>query len=425
MLLTGIMSSSPSLARRIGLVDAVTLGLASMIGAGVFVVFAPAAEVAGSGLLIGLGIAAIVAACNALSSAQLAATYPSAGGAYVYGREQLGEWAGFLAGWSFVVGKTASCAAMALAFATYVAPDGWERPIALAAVVALVAINCIGITRTALAARIIVGLVIAVLIGVLIIAVSAPTTAVVLSSTDLTGYGILQSAGLLFFAFAGFARLATLGEEVRSPAKTIPRAIIIALAIVVTIYVLVALALLVVLGPRALADSTAPLIDLVTAAGQGQLAPVVIGAAALATLGALLALIAGVSRTVLAMARGGDLPSGLASVHPRFVTPVRAELLIGLVVGILVLTTDLRQVIAFSSFGVLLYYFVANIAALSQRAPERRFPRAVSVLGATGCVVLAATLPWQAVVGGTLVLAVGVGYRVIRQRWLASHAARD
>lgn len=414
------MTGPVPLARRLGLVDAVTLGLASMIGAGVFVVFAPAAEVAGSGLLIGLVIAAIVAACNALSSAQLAATYPSAGGAYVYGREQLGEWAGFLAGWSFVVGKTASCAAMALAFATYVAPDAWERPLALAAVVALVVINCLGITRTALAARIIVAVVIAALVGVLVIAFSAPTMSIELSPTDLSGYGILQSAGLLFFAFAGFARLATLGEEVRSPARTIPRAIIIALSIVVVLYTLVALALLLVLGPRALADSTVPLVDLVAAAGYGQFAPVVIVAAALATLGALLALIAGVSRTTLAMARGGDLPAGLASVHPRFVTPVRAELLIGLVVAILVLTTDLRQVIAFSSFGVLLYYFVANVAALSQRTPERRFPRAVSVLGATGCVVLAATLPWQAVVGGVLVLAAGAGYRMIRQRVLES-----
>ena len=141
--------SRSELSRSLGLGDAIAIGVASMVGAGVFAVWGPAAQAAGSWLLLGLVIAAVVAWANATSSAQLAAQYPAAGGTYVYGRERLGPWPGFLAGWSFVVGKTASCAAMALAFAAYVAPDGWATPVAIAVVWVLVAVNCLGVTRTA------------------------------------------------------------------------------------------------------------------------------------------------------------------------------------------------------------------------------------------------------------------------------------
>ena len=126
-----------SLDRRLGLGDAVFIGLGSMIGAGVFAAYAPAARAAGTGLLVGLALAAVVAYCNATASAQLAAAYPRAGGTYLYGREVLGAWWGYLAGWGFMVGKTASCAAMALTFAAYVAPAGWLRPVAAAVVVVL------------------------------------------------------------------------------------------------------------------------------------------------------------------------------------------------------------------------------------------------------------------------------------------------
>src|SRR4051812_42670981 len=156
--------ASASLARRLGLADAVFIGLGSMIGAGVFAAYGPAAQAAGTGLLIGLAVAAVVAYCNATASAQLAAAYPRAGGTYLYGREVLGEWWGYLAGWGFVVGKTASCAAMALTFAAYVAPDGWLRPTAAAVVVVLTLVNCAGVSRTALLTRVLVSLVLIVLV---------------------------------------------------------------------------------------------------------------------------------------------------------------------------------------------------------------------------------------------------------------------
>ncbi|MTE22839.1 APC family permease [Microbacterium sp. ZXX196] len=405
---------SSTLARRLRLPDAVAIGLGSMIGAGVFVVFAPASEAAGAWLLAGLVIAAFVAYCNATSSAQLAAVHPVAGGTYAYGRAELGAWWGYVAGWGFVIGKTASAAAMALTFAAYVAP-GWEKPLAAAAVAALAGLNLLGVTRTALATKIIVVLVIGALAVVAVAGVAAGPAGQAADAGAPAGvYGVLQSAGLMFFAFAGYARIATMGEEVVDPARTIPRAIVVALAGAVAVYAVVAVAVLVALGPSGAAGSAAPLADVVAAAGWDAAGPVVRVGAALASLGALLALLAGLGRTSLAMAREGDLPRALAAVSATRRVPHHAEIAIAAAVIVVVLVGDVRGAIGFSSFGVLMYYFVANVAAHRQGPAVRRYPRALQVAGAIGCVVLVATLPWQSIAIGLAVTAIGVALRVAR-----------
>lgn len=417
----------PALRRTLGTRDAVLIGLGSMIGAGIFAAFVPAAAVAGSGLLIGLFIAGAVAFCNAASTAQLAARYPSSGGTYLYGRERLGPWPGFVAGWGFLIGKTASCAAMALVFASYVAPPGWEKPVALAAVLVLATVNCFGVTRTAAMTRIIVVFVLLVLGLVLVAGVVAVNAGVEASPQAVQlaggGYGILQSAGLLFFAFAGYARIATLGEEVRNPRQAIPRAIMIALGMVLLLYGLVGFTLLRVLGPAELAIATDPLVQVVAAGGWSWAGPIVRAGAAAAVAGAMLALFAGIGRTALAMARHDDLPRFLAVVDQRYRVPRNAEILVAVVVCLLVLAIDLRGAIGFSSFGVLLYYFIANVSALTQPEGERIYPRAVSVLGTIGCLVLVLTLPLPSITAGILVLLVGVVYRRIRLRGLARNPA--
>ena len=415
------MTESGRLARRLGTGDAVVIGLGSMIGAGVFSAFAPAAEAAGSGLLIGLLLAAGIAYCNAVASAQLAAQYPTSGGTYVYGRERLGHWWGFVAGWGFVIGKTASCAAMALTFAVYAIPDEpWaQRVVALVALLALTAVNLGGITRTAGLARLLVaGSLAALLVVVAAVAASGAATTGHLHADEpaVTPYGVLQAAGLLFFAFAGYARIATLGEEVREPARTIPRAIPLALGITVAIYLLVGLAALLAAGPAALAASTAPLVTAVEAVGAAWAVPAVRVGAVIASLGALLALIAGVGRTALAMSREGDLPRWLASIQPRHQVPDHAQLAVAAAAGVLIVATDLRAAIGFSSFGVLTYYAVANAAAYTQDDGWRRWPRALNLIGILGCAVLVVTLPLSAVATGLLVLAVGVGGRALAQR---------
>ena len=396
------------LQRRLGTTDAVVIGLGSMVGAGIFAALAPAAAAAGSGLLISLAVAAVIAYCNATSSARLAARYPTSGGTYVYGRERLGEFWGYTAGWSFVVGKTASCAAMALTVGWYAWPQH-AHVVAVAAVVALTAVNYLGIQKSALLTRVIVACVLAVLAAVVVIIAgsgSADTSRLALGG-DAGIAGVLQAAGLLFFAFAGYARIATLGEEVRDPAHTIPRAIPIALGIALTIYAAVAVAALSTLGTAGLADAPAPLADAVAAAGSPGWQPVVRAGAAVAALGSLLALILGVSRTTLAMARDHHLPPALAAVHPRFGVPHRAEVTVGIIVAILAAVVDLRGAIGFSSFAVLLYYAIANAAAWTLGH------RVVPAAGLAGCLALAFALPATSVITGLAVVAIGAAlYRV-------------
>ncbi|MEI2730515.1 MAG: APC family permease [Dermatophilaceae bacterium] len=410
---------SPTLQRRLGLADAVVIGMGSMIGAGVFAAFTPAAEAGGSGLLIGLALAGAVAWANATSSAQLAAQYPASGGTYVYGRERLGPAWGFAAGWAFVVGKTASCAAMALTVATY-ALGGEARAaqiLALAVLAGLTWVTIRGITRTARLARLLLTVTLLCLVVVVGVTLTATRTwhSPIQSLADASAYGVLQSAGLLFFAFAGYARIATLGEEVREPARTIPRAITTALAIVVVLYAAIALVLLVTIGPAGVARSPLPLLSAAEAANVSWLGVVLRIGATVASLGALLGLLAGVGRTTFAMARGGDLPGRLGVVDERTHVPVVAQLTIAGAVALLVLLTDLGHAIGFSSFGVLLYYAIANAAALTQDDAYRRWPRWVQLGGLGGCVLLALTLPWASVLAGAAVIGAGlVGRATIR-----------
>ncbi|WP_433861864.1 APC family permease [Streptomyces sp. L7] len=420
---TPAASANGALARRLNLGDAVVIGLGSMIGAGIFASFAPAAAAAGAGLLLGLVIAGFIAFCNATSSAQLAAQYPTSGGSYVYGREQLGEWSGFFAGWSFVVGKTASSAAMAITFATYAVPGPWVKPVAILAVILLTIVNTMGITRTALLTRVLVAISLVALTVAVIIGFTHTAASAALPGPEVTVYGVLQSAGFLFFAFAGYARVATMGEEVINPARTIPRAITTALTITLIVYVLVAVSALHALGPAALASASAPLGAVANTTGAAWPGIVIRIGAAAAALGALLAMIAGIGRTSLAMARNRDIPRWFADVHPRFSAPYRAELTLGLIVCLLVAVTDLRGAIGFSSFGVLLYYFVANSAAWTQTRENRRYPRFLAIAGAIGCLILVATLPLGSIIAGVIVLAIGLGYRLIRLR-VQSDSAR-
>ncbi|MGW7093313.1 APC family permease [Streptomyces sp. NPDC054874] len=411
-----VAGGAGGLRRRLGVFDVVVIGLGSMIGAGIFVALGPAAEAAGSGLLLALAVAAVVAYCNATSSARLAARYPRSGGAYVYGRERLGDFWGYLAGWAFVVGKTASCAAMALTVGAYLWP-GQERAVAVLAVAALTAVNYAGVQKSARLTRVVVAVVLMVLSAVVLAALtsSGADASRARIGSDAGVGGVIQSAGLLFFAFAGYARIATLGEEVRDPARTIPRAIPIALGITLAVYGLVAGAALTVLGPGGLADTTAPLADAVRAAGAGWLVPVVRVGGAVAALGSLLALILGVSRTTLAMARDRHLPHALAAVHPRFGVPHRAELAVGAVVAVLAATTDVRGAIGFSSFGVLAYYAIANASAWTLAPEEGRPNRLVPAVGLTGCAVLAFALPPDAVISGAAVVVLGAAVFGIRK----------
>jgi APA family basic amino acid/polyamine antiporter len=402
--------------RRLRLPDAVVIGLGAMLGAGVFSAVGPAAGAAGSWLLGGLVVAGAVAYANASSSAALAALYPESGGAYVYGRRRLGPPWGFLAGWAFLAGKLGSCAAMALTLGSYLAP-AMARPVALGGLAAVTTANYLGVGKTAAATRVIVVVVLAALaaaVAGMLLGGTADPANLRPPSPGPGLHGVLQAAGLLFFAFAGYARLATLGEEVVDPARTIPRAVSLSLGVVLAVYAVVCTAALLAVGPAALAAAGAPLAEAVAAGRLAALEPAVRAGAAVASLGVLLSLQAGLSRTGFAMAANHDLPSALAAVHPRYRVPHRAELAVAALVGAAVLAVDLRGAIGFSSVLVLVYYTVANAAAWTLGPTERRRPRWLAGAGVAGCLVLAASLPAASVVAGAAVLAAGVVVWVVR-----------
>lgn len=458
------MTTTPgALARRLGLWDAVVIGLASMIGAGAFVSLGAAQDLAGALAPLAVLIAAGVALCNATSTAQLAAQHPAAGGTYHYGRQQLGPWWGFLAGWCFVIGKIASCAAMALVIAAYLVPEPGQRIVAVLVVMALTAVNLVGITRTAALARVLVTIALAALLltaGRLLVGLvrgDGPSAGILEGAgpADMTSAGpafggvpgpladaatglwdgglaavlgagtggivgvalvVLQAAALMFFAFAGYARVATLGEEVTAPRRTIPRAILLALGVVAGLYLALSV-VLVLVGPAPGEQvwGPAPFLTALESVGAGGAWNVVItGGAVAAASGALLALVAGISRTTLAMARERDLPPVLAQVSPRFSVPQRAEIAAGLaVLALVLLAADVLVAIAASAFGVLLYYAIANLAALTQAGQWRLFPKVMQVLGLCGCVLLVAALPGRTIVAGVALVLLGLAYRGI------------
>jgi basic amino acid/polyamine antiporter, APA family len=407
------------LRRDLGLLDAVAIGFGAIVGAGIFVVTGVAAGIAGPALLAGLLVAAIAATGNALSSAQLAAEYPQSGGTYEYGYRVLHEWAGFIAGWMFLASKTAAAGTVALGLAGYLeglVPALPPRAVAVGAIVAFTALNYFGVRRSSTANLVVVAL----SLGALSTFVAAGVTS--FRMENLRPFapagigGTLQAAALLFFAYTGYARIATLGEEVRDPRRTIPLAIGLTMGGAVLLYLAVALVAVGAVGAAALAGTAAPLRVAAGAFPLGGVATVVSVGGVTAMLGVILSQLLGLSRMIFAMARRGDLPARLAAIHPRYRSPGRAVLAIGAVAAVVAATGTLPGVAAAASFTILVYYGIANVAALRMPASAKLFHDAVPATGLLACVVLAFSLSATTVATGLLVLVAGVLGRLLLRR---------
>ena len=389
------------LKRTLGPLGASAIGVASMVGAGVFYVFAPAASLAGSWVLLSLAIAGFIAMVNALSVAQLSLHYPATGGVYSFATHYVSLRVGFLAGWLFLAGKTASAGAIALVAASYLAPD--YAPVVAAACVAVFAIvNITGVKTTAALSFLLSGFVVTVL--AVASTVSFTLAPAGLDPVPSSPFGVAQAAGLFFFAFAGYARMATLGEEVINPKRVLPRVIVGTLVGVLALYALVGTALIRSLGVQDLAVSVAPVAELV--APQWQF--VVVSAAVVASLGSLLTILAALSRVSLAMARDGNLPGALATIWSKTSSPAVSEAVMASMAIVLVFTLDPLWLVGASSGSVLLYYAISHWSALAQPASERVIWRALPVVGLLVCVLLVVTLPTASVITTVVILAVGL-----------------
>jgi basic amino acid/polyamine antiporter, APA family len=417
-------SSPPELAARLGTWDAASAGLAAILGAGIFAAIAPAAGITGGSVVVALALAAIIAGFNASSAAQLAAAYPRAGGTYEFGTRALGPWWGFAAGWMFVTANTLGVAAIAQAFAGYlhaVVPLAPAPVYAVGAVAVVTAINALGIRRSVRVTNVVVVLEVLALAAVIVLGAPGFRPAHLAPFAPGGLGGLLRAAGLLFFAYTGYARIATLVEEVRNPARTIPRAIVTALSTATLLYIGVSLVVVGILGPGATARSASPLESAMLAIGSAAGVAIVAGGALITTFNEDLSDTLGVSRVVFAMARGGDLPSPLARLAPG-ANPIAAVTLTGALAAVLAPLVPFGTQVAVSSFATLLYYALTNYSALRLSAGLRRYPRVLALVGLLCCLALAISLgpvEWAAGLG---VLAVGLLYRLVWRR--ATRAGR-
>jgi APA family basic amino acid/polyamine antiporter len=413
------------LRRDLRLTDAIGIGLGAIIGAGIFVVTGVAAGVGGPAFLVGLFLAGVVATFNALSSAQLAATYPQSGGTYEYGYQVLNPWLGFAAGWVFLISKLAAAGTVALGFAGYFTvlfPLVPERVVAVSAAIILTVVNYFGIRRTGLLNTAIVLISVAALTYFIIAGIPSFNQENLKPFAPQGWRGVLESTALLFFAYTGYARLATLGEEVHEPKTTIPKAIIWALGIAAVLYLGVALIAVASVGAEAMAATRSPLeVAARTFELPGVVLAVSIGAAT-AMLGVLLSQILGISRMVFAMARRKDLPKVFDHIHPAYGVPDLGILLAGFVAVLVVLLGTFETVLAAAAFTILIYYSIANLAAFRMRKEDKLFPNWIPVAGFLTCVFLAATLPLSVIASGLGLLAAGFVWRAVYKRWVEIHS---
>ena len=426
--MTQSAATAHTLDRVVGVPGAVLMGLGSILGTGIFVSIGLAAGVAGQALVPAIALAAVLAALNGLSSAQLAASHPVSGGAYEYGYRYLTPSLGFTAGWMFLCAKSASAASAALGLAGYAlgllgaSTPGLRVVVALAAVAAAAVVVASGIGRSARVNAVIVAATLASLAA--FVAAGAPIAIDRLGEATAReawnagppadAAALLHAVALMFVAYTGYGRIATLGEEIRDPASSIPRAIVATLVCTAAIYVCVAAVAVAAGGAGTLADATseaAPLAVIARSFGSAWVSPLVAAGAVAAMLGVLLNLVLGLSRVALAMVRRADLPVALGHIDAEQRSPRRAVIFVGLLVAALVASGSVALTWSFSAFTVLVYYAINNLAALRLRPPARRYPRVIPAAGLVGCLGLAFFVDAAIWIAGLGLIAVGLAAR--------------
>ena len=410
------------LKRAIKTPGAILMGLGSIIGTGIFVSIAIATQVSGNGIVIAIVIAAILATFNGLSSAQLAAAHPVSGGTYEYGNRFINSYFGFTAGWMFLIAKSASAATAVLGCVGYlfyafeVEASNWG--IVGAGLLLLFVMTYLvsgGISRSNRANKYIVSVTIIGLASLVITGLfinGVPTQPVFDAFTDISTSSILYASALMFVAYTGYGRIATLGEEVAEPRTTIPKAIILAMVFIVILYLAVSLTALQVMGAGAFGQTVegeaAPLMMVARALSVPVIGPVITIAAITAMLGVLLNLLLGLSRVMLSMARRKDLPGLLAKVNPETKSPAASVWMTGLIIGLLVLSGDVVFTWSFSAFTVLIYYAITNLSAFVMPKDLRLYPRWIPAMGLFGCLFLAFWIEFEILISGLALIAIGL-----------------
>ncbi|MBN1585905.1 MAG: amino acid permease [Candidatus Omnitrophica bacterium] len=426
---------NPLLKKEIGLGGAVMMGLGSILGTGVFVSVGIAAGISGPSVILAVLLAAVVAMCNAFSSAQLAANHPVSGGTYEYGYHYLHPLFGFTAGWMFLCAKSASAATASLGFSGYLVnslglPSGYFVPVALLVCVLFTGLVLSGVRRASVVNSVIVGMTLLSL-GAFVVC-GLPSV----FSTDHSRFipffapgpehgkgamaALLHATALMFVAYTGYGRIATLGEEVHDPRRIIPRAIVLTLIVSAVVYTAVSAVAVGAVGSEALSQAAhtgaAPLEVVARGFSPAGVHLVVALGAMTAMLGVLLNLILGLSRVLLAMGRRGDMPGAVARLNATQTTPYVAVIVVGMIIIGLASLGSVKTAWTFSAFTVLIYYAITNFAALRLTKEQRLYPRIFAWGGLGACLFLAFWVEVQVWVAGFILIMLGMLWWVVAQQ---------
>ncbi|MDY0253937.1 MAG: amino acid permease [Tenuifilaceae bacterium] len=417
------MSKPNSLKRVLGLNDAVGVGLGAIIGAGIFVVTGVAAGVSGASFIVGLMIAGLIASFNGLSSAQLAAVYPQSGGTYEYGYQLLNPSFGFSAGWMFIISKLSAAGIVAIGFGSYfhqLVPAFTPLTYSIVAVVVLTIANLVGIKKAGTVNQIIV---LVTLLSLLYFIVGGIGSVKASNFTPFAPFGIMgiaESTAILFFAFTGYARIATLAEEVVEPKKTIPRAVIITITSAIVLYAAVSVVATGAIGAEGMSQSKSPLQVASEAMSAPAISVIITIGASTAMLGVLLSQILGISRMLLAMGRRNDLPHLFEKIHSKTSVPHIGILFTSVVILAITTLGTFDFVVRAATFTILLYYSITNIAAIRQPNQQQLYSKAVPYLGLVGCIAMSISLPLSVIISGVALLAIGFAMRYFVKRFSAT-----
>jgi len=407
------------LKREIGLFGATALGIGAIIGSGIFIVTGIVAGIAGPAMIISVLIAGVIALFSALCVAELSAYLPEEGGTYAYAQKLISPLAGFIAGWIWVFSNIFVGAAVSLGFAHYFAtlfPALPVKGIAVFICLIFIIINYIGLKESTILNNLLVTLKVLILLFFIAFGLGFFSTANLTPLSPAGISGILSGAALIFFAYTGFARVTIMAEEVQNPRVTIPRSIYLALAISTILYIFVSVIAVGLVGAPALSRSGSPLADAIRVTGSSPAVLLISTGAMIATASVLLTTIMGISRIVFAMSRKGDLPAFLNRLHPRFNTPHYAIWLSGACMIAAILLADLTLVVAVSTFAMLVFYLIADIAALRIPSDFQKYPRIVPLIGAVSCIALIGFLTINSWLIGCIGLVIGMVYYGIHRQ---------
>ena len=381
-----------SFSRTLTLKNSIYLGLSSMIGAGLFNNIAPTAKVSSYSAILGLLLASTLAFANASSSAQLASLYHQNGGTYLYAKNVVGNSAANIAGFVFIIGKTVSCIAIALTLGNYLSPvNSKEFAVLLSFVVFLIGFT--GIHKTARIAKWFVWILFGLLAFYTVSILITPGVRFNIPITDQFSINsLLLSGSIWFFAFTGYSRLATFGEEIKNPEKIIPTAIFTGLGITVLCYLIISWVTLSIVDPEIIMNSKTPLLIAMDLSTMSEFSFLIVFGSSIAMASVFLALMPGISRIYVAMARDGVLPRALSTIHKKFNSAYISEVLVLITVIIGIYQLNVIDSIKLSSFFILIYYSITNLSVIKLEKEQRIYTVVIAYYGLIVCIVFACSL---------------------------------